>query len=77
MFYEVLLNLSKYVMSLGWRTRNIGDMEKDGFYQFIQKTYPIHLTMMIMVFYVVGVPYIVVGEAPYDRGLLLVHMVCL
>lgn len=69
-----LLNLSKYFisffMSLGWWTRNIGDMGKNGFYQFIQKTYPIHLTMMVMMFYVVGVPYVVVGGAPYDIRLL-------
>lgn len=42
-----LLNLSKYfisfVMSLGWWTRNIGDMAKYGFYQFIQKIpYPLN-----------------------------------
>jgi fatty-acid desaturase len=43
---------------------NIGDMEKDRFYQFIQKTYPIHPVMMAVALYAAGgVPYIVWGVA--------------
>jgi stearoyl-CoA desaturase (delta-9 desaturase) len=37
-------------------------MEKDRFYQFIKKTYPIHPVMMAVALYAAGgVPYIVWG----------------
>jgi stearoyl-CoA desaturase (delta-9 desaturase) len=41
---------------------NIGDLEKDRFYQFVQKTYPIHPLMMAVVLYAAGgIPFIVWG----------------
>lgn len=41
---------------------NVSDMEKDPFYNFIQKTYPIHPTMMAVALYALGgFPYIVWG----------------
>jgi stearoyl-CoA desaturase (delta-9 desaturase) len=41
---------------------NVGDMENDAFYKFIQKTYPIHPIMMAVVLYAVGgFPYVVWG----------------
>jgi fatty-acid desaturase len=43
---------------------NIGDLEKDRFYQFVQKTYPIHPLMMAVVLYAAGgIPFIVWGMA--------------
>ncbi|XP_024356646.1 palmitoyl-monogalactosyldiacylglycerol delta-7 desaturase, chloroplastic [Physcomitrium patens] len=43
---------------------NVGDMDKDPFYQFIQRTYPIHPIMMAVALYVMGgFPYLIWGMA--------------
>lgn len=50
-----------WYLQVGARS-NVGDMEKEPFYQFIQKTYPIHPIMMAVALYAIGgFPYIVWG----------------
>jgi stearoyl-CoA desaturase (delta-9 desaturase) len=58
-----LLDDSKTQERVGART-NVSDMEKDPFYNFIQKTYPIHPMLLALALYAVGgFPYIVWGMA--------------
>ena len=48
---------------------NVADMENDAFYQFIQKTYPIHPIMMAIALYALGgFPYIVWGMVRLYTG---------
>lgn len=47
---------------------NVGDMENDAFYKFIQKTYPIHPIMMAVALYAVGgFPYVVWGMVIFSK----------
>lgn len=58
-----LLDDSKTQERVGARN-NVGDMEKDPFYNFISKTYPIHPAMLAVALYALGgFPYIVWGMA--------------
>lgn len=51
---------------------NVGDMENDPFYKFIQKTYLIHPMMMAVALYAVGgFPYIVWGMVIFFSMLVL------
>jgi hypothetical protein len=53
---------------------NVGDMENDAFYKFIQKTYPIHPIMMAVALYAVGgFPYVVWGMVIFST-LCLVYL---